>query len=283
MSNNEQQSYAKNLHESEISLRDILRFLKTEWKTIAIFGLAGIGLSTAYLGIVPKQYEAVAQIIMAQIATSAQDSTYTRGANIEEPTLLIARMSSPASYPPNVIAACGLQDQKNAGLAPVQFVKYTIPKKVDNVVEIKTFGLTAQAAHDCANAIFELIKTRQENITSPYIQQAMIRLVENETRLDKAKELLAGVDKLQSGAAKGYPATGDEIRFLLGEISSLRTAIRSTQSLGTQLLNPIYAVDIPVSPKKYSVLVAGILGGLLLGLLIGLGRGMINKLKSEVG
>jgi uncharacterized protein involved in exopolysaccharide biosynthesis len=49
----------------EISLLDILRFLKGAWKAIAIFGLAGIALSIAYLAITPKQFEAAAQITMA--------------------------------------------------------------------------------------------------------------------------------------------------------------------------------------------------------------------------
>jgi uncharacterized protein involved in exopolysaccharide biosynthesis len=40
--------------EAEISLIDILRFLKSAWKEIAIFGLAGIALSIAYLAITPQ-------------------------------------------------------------------------------------------------------------------------------------------------------------------------------------------------------------------------------------
>jgi uncharacterized protein involved in exopolysaccharide biosynthesis len=57
-------------NEYEISLLDILRFLKSAWKVIAFFGLIGVALATAYLAITPKQYEASAKIVMAQISTA---------------------------------------------------------------------------------------------------------------------------------------------------------------------------------------------------------------------
>jgi LPS O-antigen subunit length determinant protein (WzzB/FepE family) len=56
--------------ESEISLIDILRFLKSAYKTILIFGALGIAAAITYLVITPKQYEATAQIVMAQIGAA---------------------------------------------------------------------------------------------------------------------------------------------------------------------------------------------------------------------
>lgn len=81
--------------EAEISLLDILHFLKSAYKTIFIFGAFGIALAIAYLAITPKQYEATAQIVMAQIgaANNNNNNINPMGVNIEEPSLLIARMS----------------------------------------------------------------------------------------------------------------------------------------------------------------------------------------------
>jgi uncharacterized protein involved in exopolysaccharide biosynthesis len=106
--------------ETEISLIDILRFLKSAYKTLLVFGVLGITLSIAYLAITPKQYEASAQIVMAQISTANNNNNNNispLGINIEEPALLISRLSSPTSYIPKTLAACDLQDQANAALA----------------------------------------------------------------------------------------------------------------------------------------------------------------------
>ena len=88
------------IEESEISLLDILRFLKSAYKTILIFGVLGITLSIAYLVITPKQYEATAQIVMAQIGAANNNNNNNispLGINIEEPALLIARLAMPTS------------------------------------------------------------------------------------------------------------------------------------------------------------------------------------------
>ena len=56
--------------EQEISLIDILRFLKDAYKTILIFGALGIAAAITYLVITPKQYEATVQIVIAQIGAT---------------------------------------------------------------------------------------------------------------------------------------------------------------------------------------------------------------------
>jgi len=115
--------------DQEISLIDILLFLKSAWKAIAIFGLVGLALSIAYLAITPKQFEASVQIAMAQIgAANNNNNINPLGINIEEPVLLISRLSSPTSVTPEVIAACGLQDQANDSSALRNSIKLTLPK-----------------------------------------------------------------------------------------------------------------------------------------------------------
>jgi uncharacterized protein involved in exopolysaccharide biosynthesis len=269
---------------NEISLLDILRFLKGAWKVIAILGLIGVALSTAYLAITPKQYEAVAQITMAQIgAANNNNNINPLGVNIEEPALLIARMSSPTSFTPQVIEACGLQDQANAALALSKSIKLTLPKGVANVVELKTFGPSPQAAQECNLAIFELIKTTQSQIVAPYIAYAKVKLDDDIERLAKAKDFIAKADKSGSAMGAAYLSTRDEIRFLLDEITALKNIILSNQSRATRMVAPIYASDAPIAPKKRVALAAGFLGGLFLGLLIALVRSMIARNKSEAG
>jgi uncharacterized protein involved in exopolysaccharide biosynthesis len=280
-SHNQEQSL--DLNAQELSLIDILRFLKGAWKLMALAGMLGLATSIAYLALTPKQYEAVAQITMAQIgAANNNNNINPLGINIEEPALLIARLSSPTSFTPPVIAACGLEHDANAAQALSKSVKLAIPKGVVNVVELKTVGPTPQTAQACNLAVYELIKTTQSQIIAPYIEEAKVKLLDDEARLAKAKDLVAKADKSGSAMGAAYLSTRDEIRYLLDEISALKNVLTSNQSRATRLIAPVYAGDTPIAPKKRVALIAGLFAGLCLGLLIALARQMIAKLRSDM-
>ncbi|QWD04215.1 hypothetical protein G6720_01680 [Polynucleobacter paneuropaeus] len=274
----------------EVSLIDILRFLKGSYKTILIFGVLGVVIATAYLAITPKQYEASVQIAMAQTSSANNNNNNNNnnnisplGINIEEPALLIARLSSPTSYTPKAIAACGLQDQINAALALSKAIKVTIPKGVANLVDLKTFGESPQVAQDCAQGVFDLIKTTQAQIVAPYIEEAKVKLADDQERLQKAKEVVARSDKSGAAMSASYLSTRDEIHYLLDEITALKNVVTSNQNRATRMVAPIYASDVPIAPKKRIALTAGLLGGLFLGLLVAFARQVVLKLKSAAG
>lgn len=270
----------------EISLIDILRFLKSAYKTILIFGVFGIAASIAYLVITPKQYEATSQIVMAQIGATNNNNNNNNisplGINIEEPALMIARLSSPTSFTPTELAACGFEGKLDGATALAKTIKLA-PAGVPNVVELKTFGNSPEAAKDCANAIVDFTKKTQAQILAPYIEEAKIKLADDEQRISRAKELVSRSDKGGSAMSAAYLSTRDEIRYLLDEMTGLKNILASSQNRATRLVAPIYASDTPISPKKRNVLAAGLFEGLLLGLLIALARQMIAKMKSQVG
>lgn len=243
--------------------------------------ILGLALSITYLGIAPKQYEAVAQIAMAQIGAANNNNINPLGVNIEEPSLLITRMSSPTSFTPQVLEACGLREQANAALQLSKSIKLTIPKGVPSVVELKTFGPSAQLAEQCSFAIFELIKTTQSQIVAPYIAEAKVKLDDDIERLAKARDLVAKADRSGSAMGAAYLSTRDEIRFLLDEITALKNVVISNQNRTTRLISPIFAGDIPITPKKRIVLASGLFLGLFLGLLIASGPIMMGKLKNQ--
>ena len=284
---NSQQQFGRSVTD-EISIIDILRFLKGAWKSITIFGLIGIALSSAYLAFTPKQYEAVAKVTMAQIGTTSNNNINNNninplGINVEEPALLIARLSSPTSFTPQVIEACDYQSQADAPLLLSKSIKLTIPKGLANIVELKTFGSTQQVAQECALAIFELIRVTQAKIVDPYIADAKIKLDDDIERLTKAKDFVAKADKSGQAMSASYLSTRDEVRFLLDEITALKNVIISNQNRATHLVAPIYTSNVPISPKKLMTLASGLFGGLFLGLLMALARQMLVKLKSAAG
>jgi len=276
----------------ELSLIDVLRFLKSTYKTVLFFGVLGVAVAITYLSITPEKFEARAQIAMAQISVSTKgkfgmgnniSSNNIMGANIEDPALLITRLSNPTSFLPVTTDACGLRNQSNAGLNLVNNIKLTIAKGITNVVELKTLGSSQEAAFNCAAAIFELVRESQSQILSPYVSEAKIRLMENQERLEKVRALALKMDNSGLSATMLYISTRDEIRYLLEEIDVLRNVVNNNQNRTAYLISPIYVNDSPVTPKKYMTLVGGLFGGLFLGLLIVLVRQMVAKLKSQVG
>ena len=278
--------------EDEISLLDTVLFLKRSWRTILLTGVAGFVLGIAYLLAVPKQYQASAQIQMAQMdATesnhSANKSKMTNPSNpltvnIEEPSLLLARLSFPTSYTPEVIAACGLEGQPDAGATLVKSIKLSLPKAVTNILDLKVNAATPEQAMRCANAIFELAKESQSQLAKPYVEDARQRLADNTERLARVKAFLARAD--QSGTTMGaaYLSSRDEVRYLLQDNALLESAIAINQQRVTRLIAPVYASDAPVAPKKQIVLMGSSLGGLFLGLLFAFFGEAIPKLREQL-
>jgi capsular polysaccharide biosynthesis protein len=266
------------IEESEISLLDILVFLRRSYKLIALVGILGIATSFGYLLITPKQYQAIAQIQMAQISSSSNNIN-PQGINIEEPTLLIARLSSPTSYTAEVVKSCGLGTAKDAEVMLSKSVRLTVPKGIANTVDLRVIDVSPKASLDCAQAVFNLIKASQAQIVKPYIEEAKTRLLESQERLTKAQDLVMKADKSGSAMSAAYLSTRDEISFLLDEIAILKNVIAANENRATRLVSPIYASDVPIAPKNRNVFFWGLFGGLFLGILFALGRQIIPKMK----
>ncbi|BEI32939.1 hypothetical protein PHIN5_03070 [Polynucleobacter sp. HIN5] len=222
----------------------------------------------------PKQYEASAQIKMAQIANINNNNNNLNplGINIEEPQALISRMALPTSYPKETIALCGLSDTKNAEVALVSKVKLTITKGVSGSVDLKIRDVSKDTAKACANAVYELIKTSQSGLISPYIDEAVKKLNTEQERLNRATQIIAKADKSGAAVSAAYLATRDEIRYLLDQISNMQNIITGNESRAAHLTAPIYLKEEPVFPQNRNSLLVGLLLGGFLGLALFLVR-----------
>lgn len=150
------------------------------------------------------------------------------------------------------------------------------------MVELRAFGSTPQEARACAQAVIELIKTTQAQISAPYIDGAKVKLSDYEQRLKNAKEMLTRGDKPGQAMSVGYQSVRDEIHYLFSEIAALKNQVIINQSLATRLVAPIYVSDAPITPRKRMTLAAGLLGGLFLGFLIALARQILLRVKSAL-
>ncbi len=260
--------------EDEISLLDIFLFFKNEYQFILGFTLLGFVGAALYLWTVPKQYEVIGQIKMAQIANLNNNNNNVNplGTNIEEPNALIARMALPTSYSKETIALCGLAEQKDAGSVLAKKVKLSLPKGLVGVVDLEIRDTSKEVAETCANAIYEFVKTSQAQLIAPYVEEASKKLIIEKERLNRATEFIARADKSGSGVSGAYLATRDEIRYLLDQISTLQAVINGNESRAARLVAPIYVKDHPVFPQKRNGLLLGLLLGGFLGLLLAVVR-----------
>ena len=272
-----QRSYPEN--EAEISLLDILEFLKNSWKIIAGFAIAGLVGGIGYLLVTSPMYEATAQIRMAQISQTNPANPF--GATIEDPSSLIARMQFPTNYSAPVIGACDYQDKPQAALALSKAVKLSIPKGVANTVELKFLAPSPQTAENCTKAIFMQVVTLQEQLSKTFVEEAKTKLAADNERIEAAKKLIAKADQSGGAMSAAYLSARDELTYFLTDREKMADLINSVKNRGTSLVSPIYVTEKPVSPKKAMSLLAALLGGLVLGLLIALARQMMAKLKSK--
>ena len=258
--------------EDEISLLDIFLFFKNEYQFILGFTLLGFVGAASYLWTVPKQYEVIGQIKMAQIANLNNNNVSPLGVNIEEPQALIARMAIPTSYPKETIALCGLAEEKDAGALLAKKAKLSLPKGLVGVVDLEIRDTSKEVAQACANAIYEFVKTSQAQLIAPYVEEASKKLIIEKERLSRATEFIARADKSGSGVSGAYLATRDEIRYLVDQISTLQAVINGNESRAARLVAPIYVKDQPVFPQKRNSLLLGLLLGGFLGLLLAVAR-----------
>jgi capsular polysaccharide biosynthesis protein len=269
--------------QEEISLIDILLFLKGAWKVILMMGLAGLVISGIYLLITPNQYEAVANIAMARVPADKNPL----GVNIEEPQALINRMSVPSSFDAAILNACGLQDVATLAAQMSKVIKLSIPKGVANVIELKVTHSSPEIASACAKSVYESIAHSQAQMIGPMAKTSKAnnsaRLAKVEERLAQDKVLLAKAEQPRGVLSPLYFSILTEIRALEDERVTLLALVEAKHLQAANLQSPIYVADKPVYPKKMMSLVIGLMGGLLLGLLIALGRQMYAKLKSEAG
>jgi LPS O-antigen subunit length determinant protein (WzzB/FepE family) len=258
-------SYSNQAPEDEISIKDIVDFLLESWKAILATGLVGLLGAAGFIVFTPSQYEATAQIQMAQIAPNNNSNPLV--VNVEDPNLLMARLKLPSSYTEDEIKACGLQDLKLPAESLANTAKLSPVKGVSSIVELKIRLESKDQAVSCAQSLFENIRDSQNNIVKPYIEEAKALLTKYQARLTEAQSLVARADKSGSALSAAYLANRDEVKFLTDESIRLNNLISAGDTRQAKLVAPIYASDIPVFPKKKISLLVGLLAGLFLGVL----------------
>lgn len=267
--------------EQEISIRDIIDFFKNSWKTITVFGVLGLICGIFYIWITPNQYQAAAQIQMAQFAgnsNSVNSIMSPIGVNVEDPARLISRLQIPTTYSDEVISACGLKESEKAREKLVKLIKASPSKGGTSVVEVTINRESKDVALACMSALFDEISKTQAGIAEPFFQEIAKNLSDNSLKIEYVRSTFkqaAGNSSLLF--TPSYLLARDEINRLADNNTILEYLLQFKDTRKTRLISPIYVSPDPVAPKKLIVMLAGLMGGLLIGIFIPLLRRMLKS------
>ncbi len=275
------EQYTTQAAEDEISIKDIIDFFIESWKTILLTTILGLLGASAYVWLTPNTYEGAMQVQMAQLASGTGNNNVSPlGINMEDPLVLIARLKMPSIYDQANIDACSLTGKPNAPEILAKKVNSTQLKGNNSVVEVKIQDASVKQVAQCLENIFEKIRTTQNAIKEPFLNEAKQKVITYEAKLKESKSVIARADKSSSALSAAYLATRDEVRQLTDEIVYLNNFIAAGESRRAKLISPIYVSDRPVSPKKLIGLIIGLLAGIFLGILFAMAKRAIATYRS---
>lgn len=260
----------------EISLRDIVDFLKLNQKLILFSGVAGLLISAIYVILAPKEYEARWQMQMAQYSSNSNSNINSNiiinsNINSEEPSVLVQRLKSPTAYPAEVQQHCGMPESGEYGDYLNKKLEVKTIKEAASAVQFKFRAAKPAQAKQCAEAIVSMIMTQQRSLIEERLAGRQVQLVKYQQSLAEEQLQMEKNKKFELGNLS-YLAKLDKLSWLRGRIDALQEEALLSQMHPAKLIAPIYAPSKPIASKVGLVLPLGILLGLMLGVLYAFGQ-----------
>ncbi|QAU33080.1 Wzz/FepE/Etk N-terminal domain-containing protein [Janthinobacterium sp. 17J80-10] len=276
--NSSPENFGNHQNREEISLRDVVQFLKDgrKWivSTFAVFMLVGI----AYVMFAPPKYEVSANIEMAAVA----------GQLIEEPNILAEKLKLPLYYSVATFSACKAENKKPS---PGEFLADQLKPSVNKnapIIRFKFKGATADEAKQCLEAVLRDIQRNQNSVWAPLFNTKKSQLVLLEEKLKSAEKFAAQLSldkaKLQFSDPK-FSATAlllvtltqkeNEIMDLRKQINDIQPTLQPPQTRQTSLVTPIHVPVTQTSPDVFLALISSAIAGIFAGILLVLARKMV--------
>lgn len=250
--------------DDEVSLWDILDFLKDGWRWLAGGLIAGAVGAVGFVLVSPAQFEAMA---IVQPATVGLPTTTTKGAEVEPVVQTLERLKLPTFYDEAMLQAC----QAPSRQALAASVKAS-QVKGNALIQVSYRAPTITAAEACVNTVVAQLTQSQTTIAEPLIKTLEEQLVLTRKQLTEAEGFQGQLEKRATSSADAASllmlnalSKREEIVRLQKLLIEEKVQLSAPLTQPMQLLEPIYAPERPVAPKKLPVLAGGLLGGLVLG------------------
>lgn len=251
---------------NEISLWDVMFFVRQGWRWLSAGLVVGLIGSISYVLVTPRQYEATAVIQPATVGMPLT-TNITRGAEIEPVAQTLERLKIATFYTPELVRLC--QAPSRQALASSVKVSQV---KGNSLVQVSYRATTTGVAEACVSAVVGQLKSSQAAIAEPLIKTL-------EEQLSLTKRQLTEAEAFQAQLEKRATSSSDAASLLMLNALSKREEILRLQKIlveqkvqlstpltqPMQLLEHIYVPEWPVVPKRLLVLAGGVFGGLALG------------------
>lgn len=253
--------------DNEISLWDIVDFLKEGWRWLAGGVVAGAVGAVGFVLVSPAQYEATS---IVQPATVGMPTTTTRGAEVEPVAQTLERLKLPTFYDEAMLQACQAPSrQALSGSVKASQVKG------NSLIQVSYRAPTTAVAEACVNAVVAQLTQSQKAIAEPLLKTLEEQLVLTKKQLTEAEGFQGQLEKRATSSADSTSllmlntlTKREEIVRLQKLLVEQKVQLSPPLTQPMQLLEPIYAPERPVSPKNLPVLAGGLFGGLVLGGLV---------------
>jgi hypothetical protein len=282
MSQQEQQQ----AEDDEISLIDVLLFLKASGGNILKSTCVCLLAGGAYYFSVPKMYEASATIEMATVA----------GEPVETPAVLLEKMKLPLYFSPATLQACGSDGGLSSQAKFVDKIKPSINKSTP-MVSFVTQAPSSQEVKACLNGVIADVSSNQDAIAYPYLEQKKRQLNQLSEQLKVEEEIgkslppprfnnnLTETQSTASLLLMTLRKTNiDEINALRSQINSLKFDLIEPKTRPTSLPSSVYSSEDSVNNKRplFTLglcLVLGVFLGLLVTVVMRVAPGIRQQIR----
>lgn len=249
-------------NDDEINIWELMEHLKSGWHWLA--GGCAVGLlgATGFLMLVPAKYEATAVIQPATIGMIVATTTTT---TVEPVAQTIERLKLVTFYGDDTVKVCQAGSAKDLA----EGVKVSIVKG-NNLVSLGYRADSVALAEACMAKIVGQLSQSQIDIATPLIKELEDQRASTKQQIDDAERFLAQHEKGLSSAPTGsvlLMLKREELMKLQKLYREQRIQLTEPLTQSMKLLEPIYAPERAVFPKKLLTVAGGFIGGLFLGLL----------------
>jgi hypothetical protein len=251
--------------EYEITLPEIIEFLKESWKQIVLGGVVGgaIGVSVALNK--PQIYEATAAIHGGKVANT----------EVEPAAILYEKLQMPKYFTSETFISCEIDKSPEPG----KLIANELNSRFSNsasIIYISYKSRNIVVAKKCLESVLNDIRKNQNNEFQYILKEKKIYLAALKQNLmsakKNAKELLnftknlSTSDSQLSASALLFVTSinmSNEINVLQTQINSLEVSLLEPQTKEAFFLVPVYGPSI-LDQKKSLKVASSIIGGMVL-------------------
>lgn len=270
---------------------ELFQQLRKSWHWLvagAVFGLLG---AVVFMLVVDEQYEASAVIQPATVGISSSTNTTTKGTDVESAAQTLERLKLSGFYNDDVLNACKLSGIANARQAIVKKIKPVLIKG-NSLVQISYVADSPPLAEGCLAAVINQLQKAQSQIAEPIIKTLEEQRVLTKQQLADAEKIQAQIEN-RAMTLDPSDAKFSSSMLMLGATLSKREEIARLRKVYTEqslllsepmtqpvkLLEPIYASENPVYPKRMLVVLVALVLGMVAGALTFFARGTWQEAK----